>query len=184
MRKLPKPRFTLKSPRSKSETLIFLVLRFRGKKLVYSTGMSIRPKDWDFDAQRPIERTRRQDLWMLHRKIDDLSVYCKDIFIKSGFGNITLPEFKEQLDQRVLHVAPEGEDKEQKTNVPDSPKLASECFDLSDNFVTVTRLSEGNIIPGEGEGLEQLTEERVVLNIFPNHSNDLSGRDGIGNLFP
>ena len=100
MRKLPKPRFTLKSPNSKSETLIFLVLRFRGKKLVYSTGQTIRPKDWDFDAQRPIERTRRKDLWMLHRKIDDLSVYCKDIFIESGFGNITLQKFKEQLDQR------------------------------------------------------------------------------------
>ncbi|MEL6969570.1 MAG: hypothetical protein AAFO02_05325, partial [Bacteroidota bacterium] len=38
----------------------------------------------------------------------------------------------------------------------DQVPLSDDCFDLSDNFVTVTRLSEGNIAPNEGEGFQAL----------------------------
>ncbi|MEO0877436.1 MAG: T9SS type A sorting domain-containing protein, partial [Bacteroidota bacterium] len=54
----------------------------------------------------------------------------------------------------------------------DQVALSDDCFDLSDNFVTVTRLSEGNIAPNEGEGFQALEEERIVLNVFPNPARE------------
>jgi len=46
MGKLPKPRFNLKAPKADSETLIFLVFQFKGRRLQYSTGLNIHPEDW------------------------------------------------------------------------------------------------------------------------------------------
>ncbi len=118
MRKLPKPRFNLKSPQSKSETLIFLVFRFRGKRLLYSTGLSVRPKDWDFKAQRPFERERRKDLAILYRQVENLAAYCKDIFVGSNFGDISVDQFKEELDRSVAGVEQKTEEDPEK-DIPD-----------------------------------------------------------------
>ncbi|MCG8328653.1 MAG: Arm DNA-binding domain-containing protein [Chitinophagales bacterium] len=62
MAKIPKPRFNLKAPKSKKETLIFLVFRYRRKRLLYSTGLTINPTEWDFKTQRPIEKEMRPAL--------------------------------------------------------------------------------------------------------------------------
>jgi integrase len=98
MRKLPKPRFNLKSPSARKETLIFMVFRYRGKKLLYSTGLIIHPDDWDFDLQRPIEKENRSDLWKMHRELDNLASICKSIFIESDYGAIEVVDFKKSLD--------------------------------------------------------------------------------------
>ena len=47
MAKLPKPKFYLRLPNGDSETLISLMVSYCGKRLVYSTGYSIHPQDWD-----------------------------------------------------------------------------------------------------------------------------------------
>ncbi len=101
MAKIPKPRLNLKFPKAKKETLIFLVFRYRGKRLLYSTSLNIHPKDWDFKAQRPIEREGRLELWSIRRQLDDLTSYCKSIYIESDYGVIKLKDFKEQLDIRT-----------------------------------------------------------------------------------
>ncbi|MCB0633026.1 MAG: tyrosine-type recombinase/integrase [Saprospiraceae bacterium] len=101
MAKLPKPKFNLRLPKSKTETLISLVFRYQGKRLVYSTGYSIHPKDWDSKMQRPIQQERRSDLFAIKRLLDDLAKYCIDIFIESEYGSISLDSFKEQLDIRT-----------------------------------------------------------------------------------
>lgn len=98
MAKLPKPKFNLRLPKAKNETLISLVFRYRGQRLVYSTGYSIQPKDWDFKLQRPIQQERRTDLFTIKRQLDDLAKYCIDIFIEANYGFISLKTFKEQLD--------------------------------------------------------------------------------------
>ena len=118
MRKLPKPRFNLKSPHSKSETLIFLVFRYRRGRLLYSTGLNVHPKDWDFKAQRPFERERRKDLAVLYRNIENLTAYCKDIFVSSNFGDISVEQFKEALDLRVANIKTIKEE-EQENDIPD-----------------------------------------------------------------
>lgn len=55
----------------------------------------------------------------------------------------------------------------------DEIALSDDCYDLSDNFVTVTRLSEGNTSPEDGEQLTIPTEERVVLSAYPNPAQDV-----------
>lgn len=98
MAKIPKPRFNLKTPKSKNETLIFLVYRYRGKKLLYSTGLTVSPTDWDFKVQRPIEKEKRLDLLDIRKQINDLESFCKSIYIKSNYGAVSVSKFKEQLD--------------------------------------------------------------------------------------
>lgn len=98
MAKLPKPKFNLRLAQAKSETLISLVFRYNGKKLVYSTGFSIHPKDWDVKTQRPVVQTRRPELLAIKRQLDDLATYCIDIFIAHDYGAISLEVFKEKLD--------------------------------------------------------------------------------------
>ncbi|NRB50822.1 MAG: phage integrase SAM-like domain-containing protein [Saprospiraceae bacterium] len=98
MGKLPKPRFNLKSPKAEKETLIFMIFRYRGKRLQYSTGLNIHPKEWDAHSQRPFAKARRQDLFLIERELDNLAIYCRDIFIEADYGSISLEEFKKQLD--------------------------------------------------------------------------------------
>ena len=104
MQKLPKPRFNLKTPGAQKETLIFMVYRYRGRKLLYSTGLTIHPKDWDFKIQRPVELNRRPDLWKIHRDIDHLASICKSIYMDADYGQIEVADFKKQLDQLTQKV--------------------------------------------------------------------------------
>lgn len=101
MAKLPKPKFNLRLPKAKNETLISLIFRYRGQRLVYSTGFSIHPKDWDFKIQRPIQKERRTDLFAIKRRLDDLAKHCIDIFIEADYGSVSLEAFREQLDIRL-----------------------------------------------------------------------------------
>lgn len=117
MAKLPKPKFNLRLPNAKSETLISLVFRYQGRRLVYSTGYSIHPKDWDFKIQRPIAQTRRPDLFVIKRGLDDLAAYCMDIFLKADYGSISLEEFKRQLDIKTGKTeTPEPSESDQGAN--------------------------------------------------------------------
>ncbi|NET37013.1 MAG: tyrosine-type recombinase/integrase [Cyanothece sp. SIO1E1] len=106
MPRLPKPRFNLKSPKAKSETLIFLVFRYRGNRLLYSTSLSIHPKEWNAKIQRPVALERRPDLWAIKRQLDDLAHWCQSIYIESEYGRITTSDFKKQLDQHLGKVDP------------------------------------------------------------------------------
>jgi len=107
MAQLPKPRFNLKAPKSKSETLIFMVFRFRGQKLLYSTGFAVQPSEWNLKAQRPVEKERRPDLWAIRRQLDDLEAHCRTIYIESEYGRINVPVFKQKLDLKTGRSEPE-----------------------------------------------------------------------------
>jgi site-specific recombinase XerD len=109
MAKLPKPRFNLKAPKSKTETLIFLVFRYRGKRLLYSTSFTILPRDWDFKTQRPIDQERRPDLWEIRNRLEDILSFCKSIYIESDYGCISIKAFKNQLDLKTNRVVLEQE---------------------------------------------------------------------------
>lgn len=109
MARLPKPRFNLKTPKSKSETLIFTVFRYRGQRLLYSTGLTIHPSEWNFKAQRPIEKERRPDLWAIRRQLDDLDAHCRAIYIESGYGRINVGAFKKELGLKTGRTEPEAQ---------------------------------------------------------------------------
>jgi integrase len=111
MSQLPKTRFNLKFPKTKKETLIFMVFRYRGKKLLYSTGLNILPKEWNFKTQRPFDLERRNDLWSIRNTLDDLSQWCRSIYIDHEYGRISISDFKYILDERLGRKAPEPEEK-------------------------------------------------------------------------
>jgi len=52
---MPHATFVLKEPNSKEDTLIYLLYRFQGSKLKYSTGQKINPKFWNPETQRARE---------------------------------------------------------------------------------------------------------------------------------
>lgn len=52
---MPKATFVLKEPTSKEETLVYLLFRFNGTKLKFSTGQKINPKFWNPTSQRARE---------------------------------------------------------------------------------------------------------------------------------
>jgi hypothetical protein len=52
---MPQATFVLKEPTSKDETLVYLLYRFNGAKLKYSTGQKITPKYWNPENQRARE---------------------------------------------------------------------------------------------------------------------------------
>ncbi|WP_367389048.1 tyrosine-type recombinase/integrase [Lewinella sp. LCG006] len=101
MARLPIPKFNLRLPKSDTPTLISLVYRYRGKRLMYSTGHSIDPKDWDFNIQRPIVRTHRIELLKLQRLLDELVAHCTSIYLDADHGNISTTDFKKQLEMRL-----------------------------------------------------------------------------------
>lgn len=105
MAKLPLVKYNLRRPQSQSETLISLVFRYRGQKLVYSTGYSIHPQDWNAKTQRPAVQRHRNDLFLIKRQLDDLAVHCLDIYIENGFGAISMDNFKLALDSKINNAA-------------------------------------------------------------------------------
>ena len=101
MAKLPVPKFNLRKRNATTETLISLLFRYRGNRLVHSTGYSILPCEWDFDNHRPIEIEYRADLFKIGNKLDELKKVCKDIYIENDYGNISVEDFKKEIDRRT-----------------------------------------------------------------------------------
>jgi integrase len=52
---MPNATFVLKEPNADQETLVFLLYRFDGQKLKFSTGQKIHPKFWNEERQRAKE---------------------------------------------------------------------------------------------------------------------------------
>lgn len=101
MGKLPKTRFNLKVPKSENDTLILMFFRYRGNKLQYSTGLNINPKDWNKQDNRAILKEKRSDLIDLNNSLNVLASYCTSIYIENNYGNISVEDFKKELDVRT-----------------------------------------------------------------------------------
>src|SRR5947208_16467490 len=52
---MPNATFLLKEPNANDNTLVYLLYRFNGQKLKYSTGQKIHPKFWNEEKQRAKE---------------------------------------------------------------------------------------------------------------------------------
>lgn len=70
---MPQATFVLKEPTAKEETLIYLLFRFNGVKLKYSTGQKIKPNRWNFEKQRAKELRTSKDHETLNLLLDDLA---------------------------------------------------------------------------------------------------------------
>tara|TARA_B110000027_G_scaffold13650_1_gene13142 strand:+ start:164 stop:1435 length:1272 start_codon:yes stop_codon:yes gene_type:complete len=79
-----KSSFHLKSPKGDKESLIYFSAYFKneGKKLIYSTGESIIPKEWEFKNRMPNDLTGRTTRANKHRTINVQLNRYTDFYIK------------------------------------------------------------------------------------------------------
>jgi integrase len=154
MAKLPTAKYNLRLPKAKSETLISLIFRYNGKRLVYSTGYSIHPEDWNFTIQRPFIQKGRTDLIKIKRDLDELASLCLDIFIKHDYGSIDLDEFRSQLDIS-------------------SGKTESSEIGEGSSSIYSGRLSFFEFIDQELEGMEAAKMKYSSLRVFQRHTTIL-----------
>ena len=50
--------------------------------------------------------------------------------------------------------------------------MTDDCYDLSDNFVTVTRIELENLVPGGNTNASLPNVDRVVITLYPNPASD------------
>ncbi len=101
--KIPAVRFNLKShdPKDKAiDTLIILVFRYNGKKMVYSTGEKVKPKYWDKSTRRAKYSINQRGYADLNQRLNRLEELTIEIFKEHDFGNIEISTFKKELAYR------------------------------------------------------------------------------------
>ncbi len=79
---MPNVNFYLKSPGQVTLSLIYLLFKYNGRKLVYSFGQKINPQDWSKTAKRV--KSNRQTIldgqYALNEQLDRLEKYCLKVY--------------------------------------------------------------------------------------------------------
>ena len=104
--RVPNVRFNLKSHDAVNDKskkiLIILVFRYKGKKLVYSTGEKVISKYWDNKAGKAKNvKNYYEEHKELNARLKDFETTTQQIFIEYDYGNINPQDFKLQLDYRT-----------------------------------------------------------------------------------
>jgi site-specific recombinase XerD len=86
---MPQATFVLKEPTSKEKTLIYLLFRFNGSKLKYSTGQKIYPKLWNPEKQRAKELRTSKEHESINMLLDDLEAGVNNAHRKMLLEGIT-----------------------------------------------------------------------------------------------
>lgn len=110
--------FKLKKPKSDKSTLIYFRAYFKkeGKSLIYSTGESINPKEWDFENNQPINLSGRKKDAEIRRSINQQLNRYKEYFqeIVARYRNLneelTLSKAREHLNEEFKDGASIGND--------------------------------------------------------------------------
>jgi len=100
--KISKPKFLLKDPKSDSETLISLFVRWNNIRLVYSTGEKINPKNWDFKNQRAVGK-KNLEVGELNFWLDKIENEVNSIFRNLKIDGVipTASLVKEKLSAKL-----------------------------------------------------------------------------------
>ena len=99
-------RFILKD-KSERATLIYLTLRIDGKRLKWSTGEKVNPKDWSAKTRRAIVRARSLENQQLNERLDRyaseaLCLYNDlDLDAPAGLQQYSPDKFKQELEYRL-----------------------------------------------------------------------------------
>ncbi len=108
-KRIPNVRYNLKShdpeKQKNDDLLIFLVFRFNGNKLLYSTGEVVKPKYWNSKTQRPKSVSNHREYSDVSIRLNELENICKKIYVEFDNGNISIEKFKEELSYRTNRVA-------------------------------------------------------------------------------
>ena len=79
------------------ETLIYALFRYQGKRLKYSTGLSIKPKFWD-DKKQLGKSLRNFNPATLNKSLTKISDIIVDIY--NDDQSIPITQFKDEIDQK------------------------------------------------------------------------------------
>lgn len=101
--KISEPKFLLKEPKSDKKTPINLIVRFNNERLVYSTGESIHPSNWDFADQRALLSKKHPEHTQMNFWFGKLEFEVKDIFRNLKIEGVTptVDEVKSLLTIRL-----------------------------------------------------------------------------------
>jgi len=98
-------RFNLRDASASSKTPIYLIARYRGNTLKWSTGQYIKPSQWDLKRQRP----KAGKLHHLRNFLNRIEITAEKIYLEANSGSLTVAQFREQLDIASGKKAPEDE---------------------------------------------------------------------------
>jgi len=100
---MPSTTFILKEPKSIENTLIFLIFRFNGVKVKYSTGQKINPKFWNLEKQRAKETRQFAEYLEFNSLLNKLETDINNTYRKLLNDNVSLtPELLKQSLDKVL----------------------------------------------------------------------------------
>lgn len=97
-----RPRFNLKNKTEKN-TLISMIYRVNGKRIVFSTGLTIPPKNWNDKTMRARETADFIDALVINDQLNRLEEYAKvvDREFRSKEDPPSGEQFKEALNQKL-----------------------------------------------------------------------------------
>lgn len=94
--------FNLRFPKSKTDSPIHLIIRWKGNRIVYPTGVAINPKYWDSKNQYAMQTRKFPSHPEFNTVLDNIESSAKDVFRKYRNDNqLKEPlrnEYKELLD--------------------------------------------------------------------------------------
>lgn len=108
-----KTNFNLRNQKSKGETLVFLIVRWENRRLVYSTMESISPKFWEQDRskrnfQRACETKQFPEYPEFNARLDWIESTAKTVFRQflndNGNRQPHVEELKKLLDIRLRNI--------------------------------------------------------------------------------
>jgi len=102
-------KFLLKKPNGKGTTLISMYFRFNGRRLVYSTGIKVKPSDWISDKQRCVKNKDFREGNIINNNLEKLSNTIKSVYLEVTYPGLTVQEFKKHF----LKALGEGEEEEE-----------------------------------------------------------------------
>jgi integrase len=109
---MAKPKFQLRAPAATTPTLILLVYRFGDSKLVYSTGESIHPTQWDKATQRAKTNLKGDKAQLTRNKETNLQLDRYMIKITEVLGALTAAKqqptieyLKDEMDREFKKVS-------------------------------------------------------------------------------
>ena len=153
-------RFNLKN-RSESSTLISLVYRFNGKRLVYSTGQKIPPKFWNDKKQRAKESRNYPEYAELNNLLNTLASKVKT-FHRQFILDKTIPtvsKFKHLLNEFMMRT--EGKDT---------------LFTFIESFIQ-EREKSNNYSPGTTKIYRTVFNHLKSFSLFQKHQVDFNDID-------
>ena len=96
--------FVLKEPKSKDKTLVYLLFRYQGQKLKYSTGQKILPKFWNPENQRARETKQFIQYGEFNALLQKIEDKVFDSYRKLLTDNIvpTTDRLRKELNRKLL----------------------------------------------------------------------------------